>query len=142
MNDDLQRFVNAQKNDYPVALAEINEGQKRSHWMWYIFPQIIGLGESKTSKYYAIRDMNEAKAYLEHNILGGRLIEISKALLNLSTSDPCSVFDYPDYKKLQSSMTLFSQIENADTVFIQVLDKFFNGELDNNTLIMLRELNS
>ncbi|MDR2651696.1 MAG: DUF1810 domain-containing protein [Prevotellaceae bacterium] len=139
MNDKLQRFVNAQKNDYPVALAEITEGKKRSHWMWYIFPQITGLGESSTSKYYAIRNIDEAKAYLNHNILGGRLIEISKALLNLSTNDPRPVFGYPDYLKLQSSMTLFSQIENADPVFKQVLDKFFKGESDNNTLKILSE---
>lgn len=130
----LSRFLDAQKEDFEIALNEIKNGRKTSHWMWYIFPQIKGLGQSETSKYYAIKNKREAEKYLEHEILGPRLIEISNALLNLKTDNPVQVFGSIDSVKLKSSMTLFSSIENADPVFQKVLDKYFNGEKDQNTI--------
>ncbi|WP_369434701.1 DUF1810 domain-containing protein [Mucilaginibacter yixingensis] len=105
-----------------------------THWMWFIFPQIAGLGLSSTSKYYAIKDMDEAVAYLAHPELGARLVEISNALLLLPGNDAHQVFGSPDDMKLQSSMTLFAQLDGAPQVFRQVLDKYFDGEPDKQTL--------
>ncbi|MBW3127437.1 DUF1810 domain-containing protein [Hymenobacter profundi] len=133
----LTRFLDAQKSDYQTALSEIKNGRKRSHWMWYIFPQIQGLGFSETSKFYAIQDAAEAEAYLAHPVLGSRLLEISNALLTLSASNATSVFGSPDDLKLKSSMTLFASLPKADPVFQAVLDKFFNGTKDNKTLQIL-----
>jgi len=134
---DLKRFTDAQQSDYAIALSEIKNGRKRSHWIWYIFPQIQGLGFSSTSKYYAIKDINEAEAYLAHPVLGKRLIEISNELLKLSTNNANAVFGSPDDMKLRSSMTLFASVPNADAVFQKVLDKFFGGEKDQLTLRQL-----
>lgn len=133
----LNRFVDAQKNDYDTALHEIRNGRKRSHWMWYIFPQIAGLGMSSMSQRYAIKDIEEAEAYLNHPVLGKRLVEISNALLQLSEDDPHQIFGSPDDIKLRSSMTLFAAVEGADPVFNKVLDKFFDGTQDQQTLTML-----
>ena len=124
---DLSRFLNAQARDYEQALSEIRAGRKRSHWIWYIFPQLDGLGYSGTARYYAIKDRAEAEAYMEDPVLSGRLIEISKALLELDSDDPTEVMGYPDDLKLKSSMTLFSMVSD-DPVFQKVLDKFFGGE--------------
>ncbi|PTQ99913.1 uncharacterized protein (DUF1810 family) [Mucilaginibacter yixingensis] len=107
---------------------------RMTHWMWFIFPQIAGLGLSSTSKYYAIKDMDEAVAYLAHPELGARLVEISNALLLLPGNDAHQVFGSPDDMKLQSSMTLFAQLDGAPQVFRQVLDKYFDGEPDKQTL--------
>lgn len=137
---DLERFVTAQARDYEIALREVRAGCKRSHWMWYIFPQIQGLGRSETAQYYAIQSAEEAKAYLAHPILGMRLQEISIALLGLATSDPQAVFGYTDSLKLRSSMTLFYQVSHY-FVFERVLKKFFGGELDKNTISILEETN-
>lgn len=134
---DLQRFLDAQATDYAQALAEIQAGRKRSHWMWYIFPQIQGLGFSSISKHYAIRDLAEARAYLRHPVLGPRLVEISMTLLGLASSDASRVFGSPDDLKLKSSMTLFAAVPGADTVFEQVLAKFFGGVRDGKTLQLL-----
>jgi uncharacterized protein (DUF1810 family) len=131
---DLDRFIKAQENDYQVALSEIRNGKKRSHWIWYIFPQIEGLGYSSTSKYYAIKNLDEAKEYLDNNILGSRLLEISNELLNLSSNNATEIFGKPDDMKLQSSMTLFTMVEDSDLVFQQVLDKFFDGIADDKTV--------
>ena len=139
MNTDLERFIDAQRRSYDIALAEIKNGRKRSHWMWYIFPQITGLGESETSIYYAIKDIEEATNFLHHKILGSRLIEISTELLRLENNDARSIFGFPDYLKLQSSMTLFSLVDNAHEVFTQVLQKFFDGQQDNNTIEILKD---
>ncbi|MBC6609954.1 DUF1810 domain-containing protein [Hymenobacter sp. BT507] len=133
----LSRFLDAQQSDYQTALSEIKNGRKRSHWMWYIFPQIQGLGFSETSKFYAIQDAAEAEAYLTHPVLGSRLLEISSALLKLSSSNATSIFGSPDDLKLKSSMTLFASLPKADPVFQSVLDKFFNGAKDNKTLQLL-----
>lgn len=134
---DLNRFLIAQERDYAAALAEIKSGRKRSHWMWYIFPQIAGLGFSETSKFYALKNVEEAVAYLEHPVLGRRLIGISKALLALEDDHAARIFGSPDDLKLKSSMTLFSVLPGTDTVFKAVLVKFFNGIQDWETLRLL-----
>lgn len=135
----LQRFLDAQKNDYAIALSEIKDGRKRSHWMWYIFPQIHGLGFSETSKFYSIKSWDEAKEYYQHPVLGKRLIEISRALLNLSTNSAHVVFGSPDDLKLKSSMTLFAWLPKTDPVFQSILKKFFQGEEDEKTLAIIRK---
>jgi uncharacterized protein (DUF1810 family) len=135
----LQRFIDAQKTDYEIALSEIKSGRKHSHWMWYIFPQIHGLGFSETSKFYALKSVDEAKEYLSHPVLGKRLIEISKALLDLPSVNAHSIFGSPDDVKLKSSMTLFASLPNADPVFQSVLEKFFYGGKDDKTLKIINE---
>jgi uncharacterized protein (DUF1810 family) len=135
--NDLGRFLVAQEKDYTIALAEIKEGSKRSHWMWYIFPQIAGLGFSETSKFYALQNRAEADAYLRHPTLGSRLVEISTTLLNLEDKNATRIFGSPDDLKLKSSMTLFSELKGADPVFANVLAKFFNGIKDWETLNIL-----
>jgi uncharacterized protein (DUF1810 family) len=135
----LNRFLTAQERDYETALAEIKSGRKRSHWMWYIFPQIAGLGYSETSKFYAIKDRQEAEAYLSHPVLGQRLIEISNALLELEDNHAARIFGSPDDMKLKSSMTLFATLPSTDPVFTHVLAKYFNGIQDWVTLNLLKE---
>lgn len=138
MKNDLERFLKAQDKDYEQALKEIKKGRKTSHWIWYIFPQIAGLGFSSTSKYYSIKDKNEAIEYLENNTLKNRLIEICEALLSLESDDATYVMGYPDDLKLKSSMTLFSEVSDID-VFKKVLDKFYNGEKDEMTILLLNK---
>ena len=138
MTSDLNRFIEAQQTDYAIALAEIKQGKKQSHWMWYIFPQVKGLGFSQTSRYYAIEDMNEAAEFLKHPVLGVRLINISKELLKLESNNATSIFGSPDDLKLKSSMTLFSCVPGSDPVFQLVLDKFFDGAKDENTLRIIK----
>lgn len=133
----LERFIAAQKGCYERALTEICNGRKHSHWMWYIFPQIAGLGFSETSRYYAIKNLDEANAYLRHPVLGPRLVEISAALLQPGGNNAAEIFGSPDDMKLRSSMTLFAVIEGTDPVFNQVLDKFFKGMKDDRTLQLL-----
>jgi uncharacterized protein (DUF1810 family) len=133
----LARFIDAQKSDYATALSEIKNGKKRSHWMWYVFPQIAGLGFSETSKFYSLKSLREAQEYLKHPVLGPRLIEISNALLDLKSNDAHSVFGFPDDQKLRSSMTLFSGLPDTNPVFQAVLDKIFNGVKDAKTLEIL-----
>ena len=136
----LERFVIAQEESYEVALREIKEGRKRSHWMWYIFPQIKGLGHSSTAEYFAIESMAEAEAYIKHPVLSKRLLEISEALLEIDSNDASEIFGYPDDLKLRSSMTLFSIISRK-TVFKRVLDKFFDGEIDQRTVELMKDVN-
>ena len=133
----LERFLKAQEGDYEIALSEIRAGRKQSHWIWYIFPQINGLGRSGTSEYYGISGMKEAKAYLEHPVLRGHLIEISEALLDLKSDDADDVMGSPDNLKLRSSMTLFALAEPECKVFQKVLEKFFGGNMDERTLELL-----
>lgn len=135
----LQRFIDTQKIVYAIALSEIKHGKKRSHWMWYIFPQIAGLGFSETSKYYSLKSLHEAEAYLQHPVLGPRLIEISNALFDLKSDDALSVFGTPDDLKLKSCVTLFSILHGTNPVFQAVLDKFFHGLKDAKTLEILNE---
>ena len=133
----LDRFLDAQRGDYAAALAEVRRGRKTSHWMWYIFPQIAGLGQSSTARYYSIRDLEEAREYYAHPVLGQRLREISGALLELRGSDPVAVFGGIDSMKLKSSMTLFAMAAPDDPLFQQVLDKYYAGEQDALTLRIL-----
>lgn len=133
----LDRFLDAQRGDYAAALTEVRRGRKTSHWMWYIFPQIAGLGQSSTARYYSIRDLEEAREYYAHPVLGQRLREISGALLDLRGSDPVAVFGGIDSMKLKSSMTLFAVAAPDDPLFQQVLDKYYGGEQDALTLRIL-----
>ena len=133
----LQRFLDAQATDYTQALAEVKAGRKRSHWMWYIFPQVQGLGFSETSRFYGIKDLTEATAYLQHPVLGGRLVSICEALLALPGSNATSIMGSPDDIKLKSSMTLFAAVPEAPPVFQAVLAKFFGGKHDDKTLRLL-----
>lgn len=134
----IERFVEAQKEVYNRALEEIKSGKKRTHWMWFIFPQIKGLGFSMTSIFFSIKDVEEAKEYLDHPLLGHRLREISQALLELKTDNPAEVFGSPDDMKLRSCMTLFDTVE-PKSVFDRVLMKFFGGKRDKKTLRILAE---
>ncbi len=139
-NYDLERFVKAQELDYSVALEEIRAGHKYSHWIWYIFPQLEELGRSHTAKFFGIEDIDEARAYLAHEVLGARLREICEALMQLKSSDPTEVMGgYPDDVKLQSCMTLFAAISEEGSVFHRVLDKFFGGKTDSKTLAMIHK---
>ena len=133
----LERFVTAQKESYNIALDEIRSGHKRTHWIWYIFPQLRGLGRSKRSYDYGIEDIDEARSYLAHPVLGSRLIEITQALLTLTDCNPYHVMSSDDVK-LKSCMTLFAQVSEKGSVFHRVLEKFFNGKQDNKTLSMIK----
>jgi uncharacterized protein (DUF1810 family) len=136
---DLNRFVEAQDGVYERALAELKRSQKRSHWMWFIFPQIDGLGRSSTAKFYAIKSAAEAKAYLNHPVLGPRLIECSKVLLQSKGLSASDIFGFPDDLKLRSSMTLFANVSEPDSVFTHVLGQYFEGQLDLQTLELLKQ---
>lgn len=136
----LDRFLEQQKFHFNQALSEIKLGKKQSHWMWYIFPQFKGLGSSSNSTHYAIKSKEEAQAYLNHSILGKRLIEITTELLKLENLSAYSIFGYPDDVKLKSSMTLFNAIQNETKVFELVLDKYFLSAKCEKTLRYLEEL--
>lgn len=137
-NNGLERFVKAQESDYNDAFNEVKNGRKKTHWMWYIFPQIQGLGYSETAKYFAIRDIEEAAEYLKHPILGDRLMRITAELLKLEGS-AAQIFGSPDDLKLHSSMTLFAAIKDSNPLFDQVLQKFFKGRKDEKTIQKLKE---
>ncbi|GAB4471409.1 MAG: DUF1810 domain-containing protein [Elainellaceae cyanobacterium] len=134
---DLNRFLKAQTSDYARALAEIRQGRKRSHWMWYIFPQYAGLGFSATSQHYAIKSLAEAEAYLQHPILGDRLIECAEAALQVNGRSAYEIFGSPDDLKLRSCATLFAQVSPAGSVFHQLLDQYFQGNPDARTLELI-----
>ena len=134
----LERFVKAQENSYSQALREMKNGIKSSHWMWYIFPQIEGLGRTETARFYSIHSMEEAKAYLAHPILGKNLREITAVLLEIESNDAERVMGFPDNLKLCSSMTLFSLADPDEAVFEAVLDKFYGGKKDRRTIEILQ----
>jgi len=134
---DLNRFIEAQQNKYTDAFNEIRNGKKDTHWMWFVFPQISGLGFSEMSKKYAIKDLTEAQLYLQHPILGERLIRISKLLLSIHGKTALEIFGSPDHLKLKSSMTLFSSLQKTDMVFLQIIHQYFNGEKDIKTLSLI-----
>jgi uncharacterized protein (DUF1810 family) len=136
---DLQRFVRAQEPVYPHVLAELHSGRKRTHWMWFIFPQIEGLGFSATSKRYAIKGREEARQYLAHPVLGARLIECAKAVLAISGRSVSDIFGSPDDMKLRSSMTLFAAVAEPGSVYTQVLERYFQGQPDSKTLPILEQ---
>lgn len=137
---DLQRFIDAQDSSYSfgatyqTALAEMKKGEKVSHWIWYVFPQIKGLGRSSTAVYFSVKNLEEAVDYYAHPLLGSRLIEITSELLNIRTDDPMTVFGYPDAYKVRSCMTLFKYAAPENDLFQRVLDKFCQGKEDNRTL--------
>lgn len=135
-NFNLNRFVEAQERMYPVALKELRDGWKRSHWMWYIFPQLKDLGSSHYAKFYGISGIEEAKAYIADPILGQRIREVSETILNLPGNDARAVFGGIDSIKLRSSMTLFDHVA-PNAVFAHVLEKYFNGRRDPLTLGIL-----
>ena len=135
----LDKFLEAQSRDYAGALAEIRSGRKRGHWIWYIFPQMSGLGYSSTSAFYAIQDLEEASDYLQHPVLGSRLIEISKAILGVQNKTASQILGSPDDLKVRSSMTLFNLVPNTDPVFQAVLDKYYNGLPDQKTITIVQK---
>ena len=137
-NSDLERFVEAQELMYMMALDEVRNGRKRGHWIWYIFPQLKGLGESYNSSYYGINGIEEARAYLNHPILGARLREITAAFLALKVESAKDVFGHLDAMKVRSCMTLFNEVSDDD-LFQRVLDRYYSGVADNRTLEMLVE---
>jgi uncharacterized protein (DUF1810 family) len=133
----LDRFMRAQQDDFEQALAEISSGKKRSHWMWYIFPQIDGLAFSSTAKYYAIKSIEEARAYLEHPILGPRLLACAEAALRVDGRSATEIFGSPDDLKLRSCATLFARVSPVGSVFDRLLEKYYHGERDPKTLGLL-----
>ena len=134
---DLERFARAQENEFAQALAEIRSGRKRSHWMWYIFPQLDGLGSSPTSRRYSIKSVAEADAYLRHPVLGPRLLEGAEAALRVEGRSALEIFGSPDDLKLRSCATLFARVSPAGSVFERLLDKYFQGVRDSRTLRLL-----
>ena len=133
----VERFIDAQKEDYDIAFREISNGKKRNHYMWYIFPQVKALGRSSTAKYYGIDGLDEAREYVENEYLANNLINISNELLKLETNDPVEIFGHTDSKKLRSSMTLFELVSDND-VFPLVLEKYFDGKRDQITLDLVK----
>lgn len=134
---DLNRFVEAQEHVYEQALAEIRNGRKRSHWMWYIFPQFAGLGSSSTSRHYAIKTVAEAEAYLSHPVLGPHLTECAEAALSVEGRSAHDIFGSPDDMKLKSCATLFASVSPAGSAFQRLLDEYFRGERDGKTLRLM-----
>jgi uncharacterized protein (DUF1810 family) len=135
--DNLARFTSAQDEVYEDVLAELRSGSKQTHWMWFIFPQIEGLGRTPTSRYYSIKTREEARRYLDHPILGPRLLECAEIVLAVNGKSALDIFGSPDDMKLKSSMTLFASVETSQTVFARVLDKYFGGQRDQRTLDLL-----
>ncbi len=131
---DLKRFLSAQDGVYDRALAELRDGLKQSHWMWFIFPQIDGLGFSSTTRFYAVKSLEEARQYLAHPVLGARLRECVEAILAVRGRSASDIFGYPDVMKLQSSLTLFSRVAGPGSVFERALDKYYEGKQDPKTL--------
>ena len=134
---DLGRFTGAQDSVYDRVLAELRDGRKRTHWMWFVFPQIDGLGHSSTARHYAIKSMAEARAYLDHTVLGKRLRECAEVLLAVEGRSASEIFGYPDDLKLCSSMTLFARAAGPGSVFERVLERYHDGEEDPRTLELL-----
>lgn len=139
-NEGIYRFLAPHNLTYQRALQEIKHSKKQSHWMWYIFPQLKGLGKSDAAILYGIQDLNEAEAYYTNPVLGANLLEISNALLRIEGKSANEIFGYPDDLKLHSCMTLFAQIKRVDSVFQLVLDKFFKGVPDEQTIKLLRKV--
>ncbi|MEA1052256.1 DUF1810 domain-containing protein [Lamprobacter modestohalophilus] len=135
----LTRFIEAQEHDYLTALAELRGGQKRSHWMWFIFPQFAGLGTSKTAQRFAIRSRGEAEAYLAHPVLGPRLIACAEAALAIQGRTARAVFGTPDDLKLRSCATLFAQVAPEGSVFQRLLEHYFGGQPDARTLMLIEQ---
>ncbi|HEF4761263.1 TPA: DUF1810 domain-containing protein [Pseudomonas putida] len=133
----LQRFIQAQDPVYDRVQAELNAGHKRSHWMWFVFPQFAGLGDSEMSRRYAIRSREEAQAYLDHPVLGARLRTCTHEVLNIQQRSVAAIFGHPDDLKFHSSMTLFAQVAPQNSPFHQALNQYFHGIRDDWTLSLL-----
>jgi len=133
----MERFVKAHERFFNIALQEIHRGKKETHWMWFIFPQLKGFGHSEISNFYALRDLNEARIFLTHPVLGINLKKICNELLDIDNQPASDIFGYPDVLKFHSSLTLFSLAAQGETLFSQLLDKYFNAELDQKTLVLL-----
>lgn len=138
MKYNLERFIKAQKEDYAMALKEIKNGRKRNHWMWYIFPQLKGLGTSAMAQYYGLENLEEAKEYYNNNYLRKNLLEITKALLSITNKDIDYILGTPDNLKLASCMTLFEIAAPHEKIFSQILDKYYNGKRDKNTIDLIK----
>jgi len=136
----LNRFLSAQEDVYPHVLKELRNGKKTTHWMWFTFPQIDGLGHSSTAKYYSIKGIEEAKEYIAHPVLGKRLLECAGILLNTNGRSADEIFGSPDNMKLRSCMTLFNFIAPEQKVFADVLKKYFGGEKDERSIALLNNL--
>ncbi|MDQ6470690.1 DUF1810 domain-containing protein [Flavobacterium sp. LHD-80] len=139
-SNDLTRFLDAQNKLYLTAYSELKKGKKETHWMWFIFPQIKGLGKSNIANYYAIADLEEAEAYLNHPVLAKHLVEIARLLLNYKTKSIEAILGELDARKLRSSLSLFVQVVNANPIFQELLDTFYSGHLDPITLTLAQEL--
>ena len=135
----LERFIEAQAPVYAQALTELKAGQKQSHWMWFIFPQIAGLGQSAISRAYAIQSLDEARAYLAHPVLGARLRECCQGLMNLRGRSAEDIFGAIDTMKLRSSLTLFAEADHDEVLFFNLLEKYFDGDADEATLEILSD---
>jgi len=133
----LDRFVEAQAPVYDQALAELRAGQKQSHWMWFVFPQMVGLGQSATSRAYAIQSLDEARGYLAHPVLGTRLRECCQAVMNVRGKSARDIFGAPDDQKFQSCLSLFAEAAPDDVLFYNLLEKYFDGDADEATLELL-----
>lgn len=140
LNNDLTRFLEAQNKLYLTALTELKKGKKETHWMWFIFPQIKGLGRSEMSRLYSIDNLQQSEEFLSHPVLGKHLIEISKVLLDFKMKSAEAILGDLDARKLHSCMTLFSLTNNTDPVFQEVLDAFFSGKFDMLTLSIINEM--
>lgn len=138
---DLARFISAQEGLYDSVLSELRSGKKRSHWMWFVFPQIAGLGHSSTAVRFAIKSREEAQHYLHHPILGTRLLECADLLLAIKGRTLSEIFGFPDDQKLKSSMTLFASIAEPNSVFVRVLEHYCHGQRDERTIQLLDEQN-
>ncbi|MBY3987955.1 DUF1810 domain-containing protein [Rhodococcoides fascians] len=136
---DLQRFVDAQDPVWNVVVKELKAGRKQTHWMWFVFPQLAGLGRSATAQHFGIADLTEAELYLSHEVLGPRLKKAAQLTLAIEGSTVDEIFGYPDNLKLHSSMTLFAEATKGQSVFVEVLQKYFSGEFDGATLDLLDE---
>ena len=134
----LERFVRAQRDVYAQALAEVRAGRKKSHWMWYVFPQLDGLGTSSTARHYALQNAAEAAAYLKHPLLGPRLHECCEAAQDVTGRSAHDIFGFPDELKLQSCLTLFAFVSPSDSIFAKLLNRYYDGVTDEKTLQLLR----
>lgn len=137
--ENVQRFVEAQQVNFDTALSELKAGKKTSHWMWYIFPQIKGLGKSEISKYYAIQNIEEAREYLNNEYLSHNMNELLNVLLKQNTSNPTDIFGKPDDMKLKSSMTLFALADKNNEKYKKVLEKYFFGDFDKRTINIINK---
>jgi len=134
---DSERFITAQESQYPNALRELKNGRKESHWMWFVFPQLDGLGTSPLSKKYAIKSRDEAIAFLQHSVLGNRLVTATEALFQIEGKSAFEIMGSPDDIKLKSCMTLFALVSEEGNVFQRILNKYFGGEMDKRTINLL-----